>query len=228
MRKLPQKIFDKITNLVPHLSLFRFHRELNAIGLTFTIDNKILKASRAWDSIFKDEKWLDMVMNETYDNSDQQPIPVLIGRDVHKLYDGSSGPIYLCLAVNDWGGDIKYNETTLFDSLKPYKRGENANEIQIKDSQITILIEDHSTEEIRMKNPKRLFSISEPRPFEGPQISTAALYYGECTPTEISQEDIGGIIDKDGHLSVNKFSSIRSKLRNGKPIARFLVRLCFL
>ncbi|TLD11559.1 hypothetical protein PspLS_11452 [Pyricularia sp. CBS 133598] len=174
------------------------------------------KAMQVWNKIFKDDEWLNTVMNQTYTHV-SPPIPVLIGYDILKLYKGSDERVYLLLTANDWGGDIQY-APDIRHSLRPHKYDKESHEVSIEGTKITIALERYNMEELKLKEPQKLFHLtgkSKDKP------ETAALYYNEDVPVRIGEDEIGGIRDND-RLLVQDLSTIMSKFRDGKPVMRYI------
>ncbi|KAI6364778.1 hypothetical protein MCOR25_005572 [Pyricularia grisea] len=155
-------------------------------------------------------------MNITYDEPISPPVPVLIGHDIFKLYEGSSDQVYLMLTTNDWGGDVQYAKEQIFDSLRPHSYDNESHEVHIKGINITIALERH-IEELELEEPRKLFHMA------GNYPETAALYYNEEVPIKIGTDGIGGTRDND-HLSIQDLSTIMSKFRDGKPVVRMILK----
>ncbi|ELQ34726.1 hypothetical protein M0657_011976 [Pyricularia oryzae] len=171
-----------------------------------------------WDKIFKDDKWLNAVMNQKYDCS-PPPIPVLIGHDIWNFYKGNEEHIYLLLTANDWGGDIRYGED-IRHSPRPHSYDQESHEVKIEGTKITIALENYDIEELELKEPRKLFHLTG-NFVDAPE--TAALYYKEEMPVRIGADKIGGIQDND-RLLVQDLSTIMSKFRDGKPVMRYIQR----
>ncbi|TLD12234.1 uncharacterized protein PgNI_02704 [Pyricularia grisea] len=128
---------------------------------------------QVWNKIFKDDEWLNTVMNQTYIYVSPL-IPVLIGYDIFKFYKSSDERVYLLFTANDWGGDIQY-APDICHSFRPHKYDKESHEVSIEGTKITIVLERKSKDK-----PK-----------------TAILYYNKDVPVRIGENKIGGIKDND-------------------------------
>lgn len=213
---LPQEIFDTITKHLPPISRIYLKKGLAQVGINANLHPEQEKAMQVWNKIFKDDEWLNTVMNQTYTHV-SPPIPVLIGYDILKLYKGSDERVYLLLTANDWGGNIQF-APDIRHSLRPHKYDKESHEVSIEGTKITIALERYNMEELKLKEPQKLFHLtgkSKDKP------ETAALYYNEDVPVRIGEDEIGGIRDND-RLLVQDLSTIMSKFRDGKPVMRYI------
>ncbi|TLD03336.1 uncharacterized protein PgNI_12354 [Pyricularia grisea] len=152
------------------------------------------KAAKVWGAIFKDENWLEAVMNSK--SRGHFCHPALIGYNVMKLYNAYQGRVFLVLAIRDDAGE--HTEISeLLRSLKPHEYNERTGEVHINGTNITIGLENNS-DIIRINRPQMLFNT------RYSQLETAALYYSKNTPTKINDDSIGGILKKNRPLIVFK------------------------
>lgn len=165
------------------------------------------KGAKVWGAIFKDENWLETIINSK--SRGYFCHPVLIGYDVIKFYNGYQGRVFLVLAIRDYTGE--HTEISeLLKSLKPYEYNERTGEVHINGTNITIGLENNS-DIIRINRPQMLFNT------RYSQLETAALYYSKNTPTKINDDNIGGILKKNRPLVKNCYT-IKLYLSEGEPL----------
>ncbi|KAM4062396.1 DDE superfamily endonuclease [Hirsutella rhossiliensis] len=111
------------------------------------VPSRIKESASIWAHLFKDEAWLQEVVDITYGHINKQPVPCLIGKDLIKQ--------------------------TLLHSLKPHTFDKANSEVHLEGSGITLHIYDaiRSSESLSIQDPARLLRR------EGRGVSTYAIYY---------------------------------------------------
>lgn len=220
---LPQIITDRIYSLLTPTSRGAFSRAFTELGQHASFKKSDMQSARPWDLIFKDETWLQKVvdMYNEYPTT-KSPVPTLLGSDLLKLYyNGSSRcTVYLALLVSDGPGDVRYVREALFSSFRDqnYEFNEKTDEIWFKELNIILHIGDaiRSSEWISMSDPSRLFQRHKRAP------RTAALYPGDDHLYQMGREGIGGIVNfsmrKKKH--VRYMCSVRLRFGSGEPVYR--------
>jgi hypothetical protein len=92
-------------------------------------------------------------------NNMSLPKPILIGKDLAKLYYGFSLLVYIVLLISDWGRVSFFLKEKFFVSLKEYHYVPGIVEIKFKNSNIILNISDivRHIEWIYIREPSSLF-----------------------------------------------------------------------
>ena len=140
--------------------------------------------------IFENETWLEEVCK--IENSGQDPVPCLLGKDLPKISAGETTGTYICLLVNDWSGDCRFTKDMFRNSLLPYEQIQGKNEIRLKDTGIIVNVEDI------LGTPQEFLPIAPPSELFmrvlGGGASTRVTYYGPKSDIEyIGPGLIGGV-----------------------------------
>ncbi len=133
-------------------------RSLDLWNASGTVLNKIRSRQkkchgRAWATIFKDQKWLDMA-------KEFGARPVLLGKDLDQYYSGHrrSGSNYLVLAAEDRSGDLRYHEEDFFASLHQDRRKCGSYEIYFPSSDVVLNVYDILVSDYKVEiDPPRFF-----------------------------------------------------------------------
>ena len=167
-----------------------------------------------YSTIFKNEKWLDMV-SKIRSQDVSPPNPGLLGMDLlREKLDGA----YLALVVSDWTGDARYETEKLFASFREqdYEYDAERSEVRFKKSRITLHIGDaiKSEECLLMANPRKLFRLS------NRELQTVVFYYKDTRLYQIGPDKIGGI---ENHTTRRKkrvkyVCSIELLFGDGRPV----------
>jgi hypothetical protein len=80
------------------------------LSMAIVSENK-QKHDKLWDAIFPNKSWLSIT-------TDMGFVPVLVGEDVRKRYDGSSSPAYIVLVTGDNSNLIADNRDELLKCLE--------------------------------------------------------------------------------------------------------------
>ncbi|KAK8038364.1 hypothetical protein PG994_015131 [Apiospora phragmitis] len=191
------------------MSLLKFFRtnEQNLCVTSISEANAVL-----WGKLFKDESWIQSVMDMTYTDGPFQPIPILVGANLDKVLFGTEADHELHLIINDWGGDVRYSKGSFFKCLQDHDYDPEKQVVYFKESGLRLHVVDvvQPDEMIRTAKPAKLF-----RNHDGVQ-ATYALYYGEEHPVLIACG--GGCIGKQGMLKIKDVCTIVMKDRNGKKM----------
>ncbi|KAK7972431.1 hypothetical protein PG988_006565 [Apiospora saccharicola] len=211
---IPKDLHGLITDHlspISQMSLLKcFHANKQSLSITSTRKaNAIL-----WGKLFKDESWIQSVIDMTYPDSSFQPIPILVGANLDKVFFGTEANHELHLIVNDWGGDVQYSKGSFFKCLQDHDYDPEKKVVHFKESGLRLHVVDvvQPNEMIWTAKPAKLF-----RSHEGVQ-ATYALYYGEEHPVLIPCG--GGRISKKGRVKIEDVCTILMKDRNGKKMHR--------
>jgi hypothetical protein len=182
MPALVQELWDIVTGYLPSLSAGFAARVFNFHLLPWQ-----QKHSNVWSAIFQNENWTSLATSQGLN-------PVLVGQNLHNLYDckdiRNAKPAYIVLVTGDNSGDIRYHQQILLDSLRPHIFNKKTNEVVFKNSNITLNIDDAiRCPELISLEPKRLFS------YRYKRLRSACLYWQDdhYALYDIGEEDIIGI-----------------------------------
>lgn len=213
---LPQPAFDRVTQLVTPL-----HRVNLIRAFPFAnFEKRSKKSAKIWDTIFKDEIWLQRVSSFTSPYC-HPPNPALVGSDLISAKQLRSA--YLALVISDWSGDARY-EKDIFASFREqdYEYNKERSEVWFRKSRITLHIGDIDkvNEWIEMENPGRLF-----RSHHG-ELQTAVLYYHDVHLYKIGLDQIGGVENFPIRRKkrVEHICSLPLRFGDGTPINRVFVK----
>ena len=147
--RLPTELWQMITFQLSSLSAKHFADEFR----TGFFRSSQRKHGQLWNRIFKDEMWLCTAEK-------LQCNPILIGRDLPKLYYQNDQSGYLVLLGNDiHSGDLCFQHEQLFKSLKRHDYNKDTTEIIFEDGLILNIYDLFIREyDIVVIDLKRLFS----------------------------------------------------------------------
>jgi hypothetical protein len=219
LQSLPMDIGDKISSLISPLTRANLGRALALGGLKFNFEKAHKRSARVWDMIFKDESWLQAIADIKY-NDMSPPKPTLIGKDLAKLYYGSSSSVYIVLLISDWGRASFSLKEKFFASLREHHYVPGMAEIKFKNSNIILNISDivRHIEWIHIREPSSLFC------FHRRNLQTTALYYEEADLNYIGPDRIGGVdsISTKKKKYIQDICSLQLKFGDGKPVYRVI------
>ncbi|KAK4074912.1 hypothetical protein Purlil1_12843 [Purpureocillium lilacinum] len=207
LSKLP---YDVLRPVMKYLSPFLLHKVVEARSKYYRYP---------WACIFENESWLDEVC-EIEDSSGLTPVPCLLGKDLRKITNGKTESTYICLLVNDWTGDCQFIKKKFLNSLRPYEKIEGKNEIRLKDTGITVNVEDiigPADEWLQIAPPSQLFK----RARGG--ASTYVTYYGPKNRIEyLGPKVIGGVegVTRKKNKAISEACTIKLRFRGGQSCLR--------
>lgn len=174
---MPQELWQAVLQDLPS-----FTGSKAAEVLDFKLHDRERKHSDIWKHVFRDEKWCLIVKRQGLN-------PILVGDDLHKLYDDPQQSAYIALLTGDNTRNIRHEKSKLLASLKPHDLNEK-NEIVFRDSRIVLNIEEPLNNPFFVSlSPKKLFASqhNEPR--------SASLYWkdSENLLRAIGPSDIVGL-----------------------------------
>jgi acyl-coenzyme A thioesterase PaaI-like protein len=177
-KRMPQELWQMVIGDLPSLS---GSNAAEAFG--FRLQERHRKHSDILKNIFRlDEKWTAIARRQGIKL-------VLVGDNLHALYNDPMQPAYLALVAGDKTKTIRHDIARLLAALRPYKLNKK-NEIVFHESRIVLNIDDaiHNPFFITA-TPKKLFGYCE----QG-KLRSASLYLqdSEYSLRTIRQDDIVG------------------------------------
>ncbi|PQK16797.1 hypothetical protein BB8028_0007g00010 [Beauveria bassiana] len=176
--RLPTEIWNEVASHLPPLSR-------NALPLSPNSQ----RFSRFWSYFFKDEKWINRVLETGTDSDSYRPVPNIAGRDLPRILEGRTKKSYLALIMHDYSGDIHYFQQQFFDSLQPHAYDKEKNEVRFHGSGITLNVGEATRpdELIHISDPRRLFRSS------WNKLSTYVICYKQDVIHRCPNSSIGGV-----------------------------------
>lgn len=181
-KRMPPELWDKVIDGLPSLT---GRHAADAFG--FGLSQQHLKHSAILKHIFYDhEKWTSIVRRMGLNT-------ILVGDDLHLLYDDPMQPAYLALLTGDRTKTIRHNKSKLMAALRPHSLNKY-NEIVFIHSKIILNIEEaiHNPFYVTL-TPAKLFAYGKDR-----QLRSASLYLwdNEYAVRTIELQDIVGSAEK--------------------------------
>jgi hypothetical protein len=176
--RLPTEIWNEVASHLPPLS---------RNGLPLSSNQQ--RFSRFWSYFFKDERWLNRVLETETDSDSYRPVPNIAGRDLPRVLEGRTENTYLALIMHDYSGDILYFQQQFFDSLQPHTYNKEKNEVEFDGSGITLNVGEATRpdELIHISDPRRLFRS------RSNELSTYVICYKEDAIHRCLNSSIGGV-----------------------------------
>jgi ubiquinone/menaquinone biosynthesis C-methylase UbiE len=177
-KRMPQELWEMVIVDLPSLS-----GSYAAEAFGFRLQERHRKHSNIWKMIFRvDEKWTPIARRQGIKL-------VLVGDNLHALYNDPMQPAYLALVTGDKTKTIRHDKAKLLVALQPHRLNKN-NEIVFHESRIVLNIDDaiHNPFFIT-STPKKLFGYC-----EHGKLRSASLYLqdSEYALRTIRQDDIVG------------------------------------
>ncbi|KAK8121456.1 hypothetical protein PG999_005576 [Apiospora kogelbergensis] len=156
---IPQDRHGPITDHLSPLSQASLREVFRAKKREISVTSTRKAYTALWEGIFKDESWVQGVMNKTYEDCPFQPIPTVVGPNLDKVLFGKATGHELHLIANDWGGDIQFNKDLFFKCLQDHDYDAEKQLIRFKKSGLRLQVMDilRPDEMIQTAKPAELF-----------------------------------------------------------------------
>lgn len=115
--------------------------------------------NNVWDAIFENESWTSIVRCHGLN-------PILLGRDLHSIYNidntADNQCVYILLMTGDESGDIRSHSQIFMNSLRPHTYSKTTQEVMFTNSRVILNVHDAvSNVSTRFVDWRRLFSCPE-------------------------------------------------------------------
>ena len=158
-------------------------------------------------------KWLEDVLDLRKSHT-FGPLPALVGPDLEDVEQGVLKNKKVTLIVNDWGGEVRRLEKSLYDCLGSGSSSEDQSEISL-DSGLTINVRDAITSSLAVT----VSDLSEVAKVNKDEITTNIIHYGDHQIKHLDHESIGGICHGDS-LSYDELCALKTQFSGKETLWR--------